>query len=250
MNNELFIFCLRLADNCLILAHRQSELCSKSPFLEEDIAQTNFGLDLLGQAEAIYNFAAEIEGNINTPDDLVYKRNERSFYNFILSEQPNTDFAFVVIRQYFMSVYLKIIYTTLSNIKDSELSGISLKALKELDYQINHFELWIKRLGLGTKESKEKIQNAINELWIFTGELFERDNLDLNMEKNGYLLNSNLFYKKWINYINDIFNKSNLNIPKDAYMITGSKNGIHSEYMGFILTEMQFLQRTFPDAKW
>ena len=150
MNKELFIFCLRLADNCLILAHRQSELCSKSPFLEEDIAQTNFGLDLLGQAEAIYNFAVEIEGNINTPDDLVYKRNERSFYNFILSEQPNTDFAFVVIRQYFMSVYLKIIYTTLSNIKDSKLSGISLKALKELDYQIKHFELWIKRLGLGT----------------------------------------------------------------------------------------------------
>ena len=129
--SDLFKFCLRLGDSCLIMAHRQSEMCSKGPFLEEDIAQTNLGLDLLGQAET-FIYAAKLEGKGRTADDMVYKRPERDFYNFMLTEQPNTDFAFAVVRQYIMALYLDKVYEMLSNVDDETLSGIALKALKEM----------------------------------------------------------------------------------------------------------------------
>ena len=136
-------FCIRLGDHCLIMAHRQSELCSKGPFLEEDIAQINLGLDLLGQAEALLIYAAKLEGKGRTADDLAYRRSERQFHNFMLTEQPNTDFAFVIVRQYFMSLYLLKTYQVLAEVEDETLSGIALKALKELTYHERHLSMWI-----------------------------------------------------------------------------------------------------------
>ena len=179
-------FCIRLGDHCLIMAHRQSELCSNGPFLEEDIAQINLGLDLLGQAEALLIYAAKLEGGSRSADDLAFRRSERQFHNFMLTEQPNTDFAFVIVRQYIMSLYLLKTYQVLSKVEDETLSGIALKALKELTYHERHFSMWINRLGDGTAESKLRIQTAVDELWMFVGELYEEDALDLTAQKALY----------------------------------------------------------------
>ena len=249
-NSDLYKFCLRLGDSCLIMAHRQSEMCSKGPFLEEDIAQTNLGLDLLGQAEALLIYAAKLEGEGRTADDLVYKRPERDFYNFMLTEQPNTDFAFAVVRQYIMALYLDKVYETLSKVDDETLSGIALKALKEISYHKSHLGMWITRLGDGTQESHERVQTAFNELWMFVGELYEEDDLDLTMQDEGFAISGNEMKMYLISEISSCLTKATLSIPESVYMTTGSKQGIHTEYLGYLLTEMQYLQRAYPDANW
>ena len=243
-------FCIRLGDHCLIMAHRQSELCSNGPFLEEDIAQINLGLDLLGQAEALLIYAAKLEGGSRSADDLAFRRSERQFHNFMLTEQPNTDFAFVIVRQYIMSLYLLKTYQVLSKVEDETLSGIALKALKELTYHERHFSMWINRLGDGTAESKLRIQTAVDELWMFVGELYEEDALDLTAQKALYAPKGEEMKAFLMEQITATFTEATLSVPESVYMTTGSKQGIHTEYLGFLLTEMQYLQRAYPDAKW
>jgi len=247
---DLSKFCLRLGDSCLIMAHRQSEMCSKGPFLEEDIAQTNLGLDLLGQAEALLIYAAKLEGKGRTADDLVYKRPERHFFNFMLTEQPNTDFAFSVVRQYLMTLYLSRVYETLAKVDDETLSGIAAKAIKEMTYHQNHLTMWVKRLGDGTEESHDRIQTAFNELWMFLGELYEEDALDLKMQKAGYSVSGKEMKDYLMAKISSDLADATLEVPEYEFMTTGSKRGIHTEYLGYILAEMQYLQRAYPDAKW
>ncbi|MAZ30523.1 MAG: phenylacetate-CoA oxygenase subunit PaaI [Flavobacteriales bacterium] len=249
-SQDLFKFCLRLGDTCLILSHRQSELCSKGPFLEEDIAQTNLGLDLLGQAESLLTYAAELEGNGRTADDLVFKRPERDFYNFMLAEQPNTDFSFTIVRQYFMSIYLTKVYEVLSEVYDEVISGISAKASKEISYHKQHLFMWLKRLGDGSQEGHERIQTAVNELWMFLGELYEEDELDITMQKAGFAISGSKMKSYLMRQIKMDLNEATLSIPENVYMVSGSKKGIHTEYLGYLLTEMQYLQRAYPDAKW
>ena len=243
-------FCIRLGDHCLIMAHRQSELSSNGPFLEEDIAQINLGLDLLGQAEALLIYAAKLEGGSRSADDLAFRRSERQFHNFMLTEQPNTDFAFVIVRQYIMSLYLLKTYQVLSKVEDETLSGIALKALKELTYHERHFSMWINRLGDGTAESKLRIQTAVDELWMFVGELYEEDALDLTAQKALYAPKGEEMKAFLMEQITATFTEATLSVPESVYMTTGSKQGIHTEYLGFLLTEMQYLQRAYPDAKW
>lgn len=249
-SQDLFKFCLRLGDTCLILSHRQSELCSKGPFLEEDIAQTNLGLDLLGQAESLLIYAAELEGNGRTADDLVFKRPEREFYNFMLAEQPNTDFSFTIVRQYFMTIYLTKVYEVLSEVYDEVISGISAKASKEISYHKQHLFMWLKRLGDGSQEGHERIQTAVNELWMFLGELYEEDELDITMQKAGFAISGSKMKSYLMKQIKMDLNEATLSIPENVYMVSGSKKGIHTEYLGYLLTEMQYLQRAYPDAKW
>ena len=249
-SSDLSKFCTRLADSCLIMAHRQSELCSKGPFLEEDIAQTNLGLDLLGQAEALMTYAAQLEGKGRTADDLVYRRFEFEYNNLMLTEQPNTDFAFTIVRQYIMSLYLSKVYETLSQVSDETCSGIADKAIKEMAYHVRHLSMWLKRLGDGTQESNSRVQTAINELWMFVGELYEEDELDHKMQKMGFAVSGIEMKEYLFKEINSVFKEANLLVPESTYMITGSKNGIHTEYLGYILAEMQYLQRAYPDAKW
>jgi len=247
---DLSRFCMRLGDSCLIMAHRQSEMCSKGPFLEEDIAQTNLGLDLLGQAEALLIYAAELEGKGRAADDLVYKRPERDFYNFMLTEQPNTDFAFAVVRQFIMALYLGKVYETIAKVDDDTLSGIAAKAVKEITYHQLHLGMWVKRLGDGTQESHERVQTAVNELWMFVGELYEEDELDLKMQEAGYAISGNEMKAYLTVKISTHLTEATLSVPEAVYMTTGSKKGIHTEYLGYILAEMQYLQRAYPDAKW
>ena len=249
-NLNLSKFCIRLGDHCLIMAHRQSELCSKGPFLEEDIAQINLGLDLLGQAEALLIYAAKLEGSIRTADDLAFRRPERQFHNFMLTEQPNTDFAFVIVRQYIMSLYLLKTYQVLAKVEDETLSGIALKAIKELTYHERHFSMWLKRLGDGTEESHERTQTAINELWMFVGELYEEDEIDVMAQKASFASSGAEMKAFLMEHITAKFTEATLTTPDSINMTTGSKKGIHTEYLGFLLTEMQYLQRAYPDAKW
>ena len=247
---DLSRFCIRLGDSCLIMAHRQSEMCSKGPFLEEDIAQTNLGLDLLGQAEALLTYAVELEGKGRTADDLAYRRSERDFYNFMLTEQPNTDFAFAVVRQYIMTLYLAKVYESLVKVDDETLSGIAAKAVKEIAYHQRHLGMWVKRLGDGTEESHERVQTAVNELWMFVGELYEEDQLDLKIQQAGYAISGDEMKAYLRGEISDFLTEATLLVPESVYMTTGSKKGIHTEYLGYILAEMQNLQRAYPDAKW
>jgi len=252
MNNQdpLFNYCLRLGDNSLILSHRLSQTCASAPFLEEDIALTNIALDLLGQASAYYKYAAELENKGRTEDDLAYHRNEREFFNFQLVEYPNTDFAYIIARQFLCDAFYYHLYQQLSNSKDEKLAAISAKSLKEVTYHLRHSGQWLIRLGNGTDESKQRVQNAINDLWTFTQEMFEADNIDEILLENGIAADLKTIKAGWDEVVTEIFKKSDIKIPDCAYFVKGSKQGIHTEHFGHMLSDMQYLQRSYPDAKW
>ena len=195
-------------------------------------------------------YAAKLEGNGRTADDLAFRRPEHEFYNFMLTEQPNTDFSFAVVRQYIMALYLNKVYERLAKVEDETVSGIALKAVKEIAYHERHLEMWVKRLGDGTEESHERIQTAVDELWMFVGELYEEDALDLKSQEAGYAVSGAEMKTYLMEKISALLSEATLSVPESVYMITGSKKGIHTEYLGYMLTEMQYLQRAYPDAKW
>lgn len=246
----LHLYSLRLGDNALILSHRLSELCSKAPFIEEDLALTNIALDLLGRAQALLKYAGEVEGINKSEDDLAYRREEKNYYNTLLVEQANSDFAFVIARQLFVSTFEFHFYSELEKSKDETLSAIASKTLKEIKYHLQHAADWTVRLGDGTEESHNKMQKAISNLWMYTGELFEMDSVDLLLLPEGIAVDSSLIKPKWRESIVAVLQEATLNLPEDSYMQTGGRKGVHSEYLGHILSEMQYLQRAYPDAKW
>ncbi|MBN8704080.1 MAG: phenylacetate-CoA oxygenase subunit PaaC [Bacteroidetes bacterium] len=246
----LYNYILRIADNNMLLGQRLSELCGHGPFLEQDIATSNIALDLIGQSNALYTYAAQVEGKGRTEDDLAFLRTEREFYNTLLVEQPNIDFAHVMVRQFFVDAFNLYFFQELAASKDITIAAIAAKSNKEISYHIRHSSSWIERLGDGTKESNTRTQNAINALYRFTGELFEMNAIDELLIKEGVAVNLMGFKSKWDNLVKETFVKSNLTLPENTFMQRGGKEGKHSEYMGHILAEMQYLQRSFPGAKW
>lgn len=246
----LFNYAIRLGDNSLITGHRLAELCSKGPILEEDLALTNFALDHIGRAQAFLKYAAEIEGKGRTEDDLAYKRGERLFYNNLITELPDKDFAYTIAKQLIISAFDYYLFTELSNSEDETIAGISAKAVKETKYHLAHSSDWACRLGEGTEVSHNKMQKALNDLWMFTGELFEMNETDAILIKEHIAVDINIIKPKWYNHIKEIINEATLAIPADTYMQSGSRNGIHTEYLGHILSEMQYLQRAYPTAQW
>ena len=250
MKNELIDYCLRIGDSSLILSHRIAEYCSKAPLLEEDLAITNVGLDLLGQAENFLTYAAEIKGNTNA-DNLTFRRREQDFRCLHLVQTPNTDFAFILARQFFIDVYHKLLFSKLVKSEDLTITGISKKAIKEINYHFQRSSDWIKRLGLGTEESNKRLQNAINELWMYTDELFIDNETDLIMSKNNIGPLSSSLKIEWTKIVNSALNSSEITIPEsDVYSLRYGKDGFHTEYLGYILAEMQHLPLLYPDAKW
>ena len=239
-------YCLRLADNSMILSHRLGEYSSNGPYLEEDLAITNVALDHLGQAEAIYKYVSELEGSGKTADDYAYKRAERSFYNFQLVELPNVDFARIVVRQFFIDTFNFFLYKALENCSDETIAAIAGKALKEITYHLRRSSEWMIRLGQGTEESRSRTQDAIDELWKFTGEFFEEDYDHSVMG----IANGENIKSEWENRVRQILVTAGLEIPQLEYFASGSWNGIHTEYLGHLLSDMQYLQRAYPDAKW
>ena len=250
MNQSLYEYSLRLGDTPLILSQRIGEYCSKAPHLEEDLAITNVGLDLLGQAENFLTYAASLKEEL-TADELAFKRKEKDFRSFHLVEVPNIDFAYVLVRQFFIDVYHNLFYTSLCNSKDETIAGISKKSIKEVRYHLQRSQDWIIRLGQGTEESNHRLQVAINELWMYIDELFYDNEIDNEMTKEGIGVSNREIKNDWFNIVTDTLNDAGLSSPENIpYTLQYGKDGFHTEYMGYLLAEMQHLPLLYPDAKW
>jgi len=245
--NQLINYLLHLADNSLIMGHRNSEWCGHGPILEQDIAISNIALDLIGQARNFYQYAATLLiVNKETEDSLAYLRDAREYKNCLLVEQPNIDWAQTILKQFLFSTYQYHLYRQLQNIKDEQLKAIAAKALKEVTYHVRWSSEWVIRLGDGTEESKKRICRAVDELWMFTGELFEPASYELNMGINFLLLK-----EEWNQKVRSVFEEATIDIPaENKWHQSGGKTGNHSEHLGFILAEMQFLQRAYPNSEW
>lgn len=251
MTNEQHIkYILRLADDCFIYGHRLSELCSKGPFLEEDIAMSNIALDYLGRATALYKHAATLEGKGRSEDDMVYKRTERNFYSLQITELPNGDFGFTMTRMFLLSVYGLHLNEILIKSKDEVLAGIAAKAVKELKYHLRHSSGWMLRLGDGTDESHRRVQKSLDEIWMFTGELFISDEVDQTAASSGIGADPASLRDGWNKKVSEILTEATLKKPENGFTQSGGRKGIHTEYLGYMLTDIQYLPRTYPDAKW
>jgi len=239
-----------IADNALILGQRLSELCGHGPTLETDIALTNMALDLLGQTRSYYQYIANLSTESLTEDDVAFLRKEREYRNVLLVEQPNTNFAYVIVRQYFFDVFHFMQLQLLQQSKDVNLTAIANKSIKEVGYHKQFSGDWVKRLGGGTTESHEKVQQAVTDLWAFTEELFYLSGQDKLVIETGHGINPEQFKEKYYQTISQLLKESTLEVPESKYFQKGGKDGIHSEHMGYILAEMQFMQRAYPDMKW
>ncbi len=240
---------LEIADNALVLSHRLSENCSRGPFLEEDLACTNVALDLIGLAEAVYVEMAKNDPE-NSGDDLAYRRDEMDYVNGLLVEQPNGDFAQLMTRQFFMDAYHYYLFTELSNSTDTFLSALASKSLKEVTYHLKRSSEWMIRFGNGTEESSQRAQKAIDNLWRYTDELFQISELTSPFIELGIYANPETIKKAWNQKVNEVFFLAQLKKPENQFQLFGGKSGKHSEYMGGILSEMQFLTNKYPDAQW
>ena len=250
MNEDLFQYLLRQGDNSLIIGQRLSELCGHGPILEEDIAITNFALDFIGQATALYGYAAQVEGKNRNEDALAFQRNERDFFNALLVEQPNRDFAHLIVRQFFFDVYQQSLFGLLAKSKDALLAGLAVKFLKEVNYHLRHSTDWLNRLGDGTALSHEKTQTAVDQLWKYTEDLFAATDADQVLVAAGIAPPQDEVRTNWIAVVKAAFEKATLTVPGSHFQITGSRAGRHTEHFGFLLAEMQYLPRIYPDAQW
>jgi ring-1,2-phenylacetyl-CoA epoxidase subunit PaaC len=248
--DALINYCLRLGDSSLILGQRMSEWCSNGPILEEDIAMTNVALDLIGQSRTMLTYAGELEGKGRTEDDLAYKREEREFYNTLLSERPNGHFGDTVARNFLHSAFFYHLFQALKNSKDEMIAAHAAKSIKEVTYHLRHSSEWIVRLGDGTEESHNKVQESLNDMWEFTGDLFEMNEVDELLIKEGIAVDLTDVKKEWDKTINQVIERATLNKPEECYMQSGRLNAMHSEYLGHLIAEMQFLQRAYPEAQW
>lgn len=246
----IYNYCLHLGDSALIHSYRLSEWCSNAPLLEEDLALTNFALDMLGRAQAFLKYAGEVEGLGKTEDDLAYRRGERSFYNPLITEMPNGNFADSMARLLYVAAFEFYQFSELQQSKDETIAAIAAKTLKEIRYHLSHAEDWVIRLGDGTAESHKKMQAALNHLWMFTGDMFEMGTDEAALVEDGIAIYTHSIKPLWLEHINKVLAEATLQMPAGTYMQKGSMEGVHTEHLGHILSEMQYLQRAYPDATW
>lgn len=264
MKKNLFLYTLHLADNALILAQRNAEWTGHGPVLEQDIAITNISLDLLGQARNFYQYAADVyncfsddektQADALLPnlwksynrelqeDDLAFLRDEHQYRNILLPELPRGNWAQTVLRQFFFSAFQKLVYTELQHCEDQQLSAIAEKSLKEVNYHLRWSSEWVVRLGDGTAESRSRIEEALADQWMFTGEFFQKESWDL--------VDVSALKANWKKNVETVFAEAGLEIPAQQWMQQGGKQGRHTEYMGYLLAEMQYLQRAYPNSVW
>ena len=243
-------YVLRLGDNALILGQQVSAWCGHAPALEEDIAFANVALDLIGQATNWLNYAAELNAEPTTADNLAFLRGEREFSNVLLVEQPNKNFGHSLMRQFLFDCWHYPMLQALASSKDKHISEIAQKSVKEVAYHLERSTDLIIRLGDGTNESHDRMQNALNALWRFTGELHTADALDNLMQEDGIAPDLEKVGEAFQSYLDKVLPLAMLKIPENALMRSGGKAGIHSEVMGPLLAEMQHLQRSYPGATW
>jgi len=249
-NENLYKYILGIADNSLILGQRLGELCGHGPSLETDIACTNLSLDLLGQVRSYYQYAAKIVGDGKTEDDIAMLRTEREYINVLLVEQPNTDFAYSMGRQFLFDVYHLLVLNELQKSKDLTLAAIATKSIKEVSYHKRFSTDWIKRLGDGTEESNKRMQAAIDDLWTYTDELFHQTEADKAMVAEGIGVDVTKLKDAYYQEVSDILQEATLTVPESKYFQKGGKQGVHTEHMGFLLAELQYMQRAYPNMEW
>jgi len=250
LSDNLFQYVLRLGDDRLVLGHRLSEWCGHGPILEEDIALANIALDLIGQATLYLKLAGETEGKGRSEDDLAYFRDAIDYRNVQLVELAKGDYAFTIIRQFLFDVFSYHVLEQLQSSKHKELAGIAAKGFKEVRYHVRHSSEWVLRMGDGTEESHTRAQNALNELWRFTGEMFEADDIDRAMVREGIGADVEGIKPKWEAVVTDVINRATLSIPSDPPAMTGGRRGRHTESLGHMLSEMQIVARSHPGAQW
>jgi ring-1,2-phenylacetyl-CoA epoxidase subunit PaaC len=246
----LVLYTLRGADDALILGHRLSEWCGHAPILEEDMALANMSLDLIGQARELYTYAAEVEGKGNDEDKLAYLRDVRQYRNLLLLEQPNGDFARTMVRQLFYSAFADLYWRAMMKSSDATLAAIAAKSEKESAYHLRHSSEWIVRLGDGTEESHARAQGAIDDLWAFTGEMFEVDAGERALIDTGIAVDPAGLRSQWLNTVSGVVSEATLVLPGNDWMQQGGRDGRHSEHLGHLLSELQSMQRTFPGVAW
>ncbi|RYX88134.1 MAG: phenylacetate-CoA oxygenase subunit PaaI [Bradyrhizobiaceae bacterium] len=246
----LVLYALRRADDALILGHRLSEWCGHAPMLEEDMALANMGLDLIGQARELYSYAGKVEGAGNDEDRLAYLRDVRQYRNLLLVEQPNGDFARTIIRQFLYSAFADLYWREMMNSADATLAAIAAKSEKESAYHVRHSSEWVIRLGDGTAESHRRAQEALDDLWAFTGELFHVDDSDRSLIADGMVIDPERLRSAWSATVNEVVQTATLKLPARDWMQKGGRSGHHSEHLGHLLSELQSLQRSFPGATW
>ena len=250
MKNELINYCLRLGDSSLILGQRLAEWCSKGPMLEEDIALTNISLDFFGQSRMLYSYIAELKGGDETEDTVAFRRNEREFYNILLAERPNGHFGDTIVRSFFVDAFNFHHYSKLKESKDSVIAAFAEKSLKEVVYHLRHSSEWVIRLGDGTAESKLKVQTSLNELWSYTGDMFDMNDGDHLLKTEGIAVDLEEIKPLWNATIESVLKRGKLDLPESKYMQKGSRKAMHSEYLGHLLCEMQYIQRAYPNSQW
>jgi ring-1,2-phenylacetyl-CoA epoxidase subunit PaaC len=243
-------YLLRIGDTCLILGQRLGEWCGHAPIIEEDIALTNMALDLIGQARGVLTLAGDQCPQDYDEDQLAFLRDERDYLNPTLVELPRGDFAFTVLRNAMAATWLKLLWERLRDSSDAELAAIAGKALKEARYHQQHAADWVVRLGDGTEESRRRIEAALARLWLYTPELFEDDAVDAAARASGLGPAASELREPWLAEMREILGEAGLAMPADSAFRSSGKRGVHSEHMGYILTEMQYLQRAFPGGAW
>jgi ring-1,2-phenylacetyl-CoA epoxidase subunit PaaC len=246
----LFSYTLRLADNALILGHRLSEWIGHAPLLEEELALGNVALDLIGQARALYAYAGTVEGKGRDEDALAYLRDAHDFRNVLLVEQPIGDFAVTVARQFLYSAFMHPFWRALTRSTDAMLAAIAAKAEKEAAYHLRHASEWLIRLGDGTAESHRRVQAALDELWPYVGEMFESDAIEQDLIAQGVAVDPASLCAGWERSVDGVLAEATLARPTASWMQSGGRSGRHSEHLGHLLAEMQFLQRAYPGATW
>jgi ring-1,2-phenylacetyl-CoA epoxidase subunit PaaC len=246
----LVLYALRRADDALILGHRLSEWCGHAPMMEEDMALANMGLDLLGQARELYSYAAKVEGKGNDEDKFAYLRDVRQYRNLLLLEQPNGDFARTMARQFFYSVFADLYWRAMMNSRDTTLAAVAAKSEKESAYHVRHSSEWMVRLGDGTDDSHRRAQTAIDDLWAYTGEMFEVDDSERGLIDAGIAIDPATLRPRWLETVSNVLREATLTLPTSDWMQQGGRNGRHSEHLGHLLSELQSMQRTFPGATW
>lgn len=249
--NATINYILHLADNALILGQRNSEWCGHGPVLEQDIAITNISLDLIGQARSLYQYAAQLINDTNgneaaTEDTLAGLRDIRDFKNCLICELPNGDWGQTILRQFFFSSYQFLLYQRLLQSNDATLAALAEKSLKEVTYHVRWSSEWVIRLGDGTEESHDRMLKAIEELWPYTGEFF----MPAEYEKTAIGVDVSTLQSEWETRVNEVFSEATLPVPAAKWMQTGGKEGMHTEHMGYILADMQFMQRAYPGCEW
>ena len=249
-DENLYNYVLQHADNCLILGQRLGEWCGHGPILEQDIAMTNISLDMIGQARMWYQYAAEIQDEGKSEDDIAYLRDAWGYRNVLLVEQPNGDFAQTILRQFLFDTYSCYFYEALMNSSDERLAAIAAKSHKEALYHIKWSSDWVIRLGDGTEESAERMKAAVTELWSYSGELTKPNEAEAKAIEAGYGVDLEALKESRDAKIAEVFAEATLEVPESTFTHEGGKDGRHSEHLGYILADLQYLQRTYPGLEW